>query len=564
MDKLGSKMAVCPSLLGRRPASAESVRAKTVKLKKESYESRQPANLPQTKPHGVGLARLQRMAPLFHGLMAVGCLGMAAQSVSVAVRAPTSVLLEDDHNLTAEQRQLLEQELDRFDSRELGFIAQGGARIHVTESDEELLKMAEEAGSLRQLPLQEAVSEATRMRTAGDKLIADAEFQAYNTKLARIQQDLAGATRAWSEANGFMGMRGLGGFGGFGLGPGGGGAGTGGGQELCAPDPTPAPPAVRSQNFTPPSEEMMELQKSLGETQEERARMLKWGLIEAGVLPDQATSQFGSSVQMMTARAGAQTDAEKAEYRELLEAANGERLVQARQQALTRQQIMVESLPEGPWKENAQAFLDQLEQNPDQLILDLSSFAIFSPRVKYVHMSEGGQSFRVHPESNLDTVLNHSAGVHFGSNGAIQVDHDQVTGTSGTTSHEVGHSLQRMLQMYRPEFAKTWNPKLEKAFQAATETARCGGRVNSQYGLTNSSEYFAEGVEAYREDAEALQEVDPALHTLVEDALAEARSQSFISQFNDVFRPGALGVLTLCFAMMGRQAAARNRAADKG
>ncbi len=53
-----------------------------------------------------------------------------------------------------------------------------------------------------------------------------------------------------------------------------------------------------------------------------------------------------------------------------------------------------------------------------------------------------------------------------------------------------------------PDFYSQWEERLTNAHEAAVQASHCGKPINSAYGLTNIKEYFAEGVEAYRADAD--------------------------------------------------------------
>ncbi|MGE0495466.1 MAG: hypothetical protein AB7S38_40045 [Vulcanimicrobiota bacterium] len=181
-------------------------------------------------------------------------------------------------------------------------------------------------------------------------------------------------------------------------------------------------------------------------------------------------------------RSGARDDNEKAEYRSLVEMAAGGRLTAA---------------------------------------VDLESQAILVPAARYAYPSEG-VALRVHPSFNLDHLTGGAHGFHSSSDGLLQVDANTL-GTRHTTRHETGHALMARLREVEPAFYREWSAQLDEAFSQANQTARCGGPRNTDYGLTQVGEYFADGVRSFKTDPEALKVSDPNLYRLVDQAMAQAR-----------------------------------------
>ncbi|MFN8608173.1 MAG: hypothetical protein U0931_11620 [Vulcanimicrobiota bacterium] len=214
---------------------------------------------------------------------------------------------------------------------------------------------------------------------------------------------------------------------------------------------------------------------------------------------------------------GARTPAEIQEYARLVESINGPRLQEARQASLAQ----ATPVQQAAWA-----------KDPGQIPLDLKTYDLLVPDLAYVADGQGG-SLRVSLEDaavqaawadSQGRTLRVSSihGQYFPPSRHILVQSSQVSPPPGqahahTPLHELGHALEDSVARHDPGFYSRWHSQLYTAYQKAQQN----GGV-SDYALSNTAEYIAEGVGHYYEDPQLLRQKDPNLFRLTEELLSNA------------------------------------------
>ncbi len=420
---------------------------------------------------------------------------MCVHTALPLVSDPVDRLLSQDQDVTPKQEQVVREKLSGFDSKTLAFIAHNDARLHITETPGEVLDLIRASGfPAKQLTVTEAAVRATELRQTGDELLGDPAFQASHRAVAESQAELGLYQRSHPNP--------------FGLGMAAGHVPIESSCEAAPANPTP----LDAQPFPKPDPELVRLNNQLYEARNNRLDIIK--------------ATFGSdfpehqrvTLETLIFMSGAETPAERKEARELIVAANGDRINQAQKAALTQQREALQTQT-GPALGHFQKALAAAEADPDMIAFDMHQFAVVPAPVRYVELPSGDR-VRMPADTDIEKWIDGSNGLHFRANGLMQVDHEALG--LGTVPHEVGHSIMHHLQRSAPEFYQDWSSRLAESYEAAQKAHRCGQPVNSHYGLTNLDEYLAEGARHYMRDPETLKEVDGSLHGLVEEALDKA------------------------------------------
>jgi hypothetical protein len=246
------------------------------------------------------------------------------------------------------------------------------------------------------------------------------------------------------------------------------------------------------------------------------------------------------SLEGMARVHGARTPEEKAEFIALVEAINGPRLEQARQEALQRLEARARQLleegqsPPGPGARNLEQYLEGLRRNPHLLPLDHRGLNLLVPDLFYHHTADG-RTLRL-DEHDFTTLQNWYetgdkvspgqdkegrpvgvVGQYFPKTRQILV-RDSMLGES-TPLHEVGHAVDHLVERTDPDFYASWKDRLQQAYDRVSRGE--SGSI-SLYSRTNLKEYLAEGFALYHRDPQALKSQDAPLYSLVEELLARA------------------------------------------
>ncbi|HXE73683.1 MAG TPA: hypothetical protein VNO81_13560 [Candidatus Nitrosotenuis sp.] len=246
------------------------------------------------------------------------------------------------------------------------------------------------------------------------------------------------------------------------------------------------------------------------------------------------------SLEGMAQVHGARTPEEKAEFFALVEAINGPRLEQARQEALQRvearaRQLLEEGqIPPGPGARNLEQYLEGLRRNPHLVPVDHRNLNLLVPDLFYHHTGDG-RTLRL-DEHDFTSLRNwHEAGdkvspgqdregrpvgvvgQYFPKTRRIIV-RDSMLGES-TPLHEVGHAVDHLVERADAEFYAGWRDRLQQAYD---RVSRGESRSISLYSRTNLKEYLADGFALYHRDPQTLKSQDAPLYSLVEELLARA------------------------------------------
>ncbi len=482
-----------------------------------------PASRPETTtPPGVQdtatVARPRRTAGrLVRGLAQVSLLVGMAVGLNLGYHGATSVAhqiasrdatLSADKNLTPQQHSLASAELEAFGSPTLHWLGDRGVRIQIVEEDVESARILEQNGYLRTTDRMQLAQEAIDLRVKMDQALVSPELKARLSRIDSIQAEQAEVMKKWRQENGLPEtVVGCGVFGGVGM--------MGAGAQL------------------PPR--MSELGKSLLAALQAREEVLKqaagtWG---AGVA-------FPGSMEFSLDLAGAKTDAQKSEYRALMELANGDRLEQARGAALAQAEATLATIPEGPAREAAQKWVATMRSQPDKIFLDRARFGIVEPPVVYV-------GDKLVPRDGLESI--HALGFYMPVSGGIEVDANQL-GTTHTLSHEIGHAIEDQLSKEDPHWYETeFKPRLQAAYDAAKARP---GTPASQYGLKNTGEYIAEGVKLHFESPDFLAKTDPELAELTRVMLQRADQKGGQGFLGSLALLGGLGMFAASAFLLRR------------
>jgi hypothetical protein len=226
---------------------------------------------------------------------------------------------------------------------------------------------------------------------------------------------------------------------------------------------------------------------------------------------------------------GAQTQQEKAEFRQLLQELNGEKLQEAQQRSLDRQENNLERVADPTAKQFFARSLQGMRENPDRIPLETHQNNLLIPNFRYSHFEgqKEGEIFRTPVQENLEHLVHNANGVYFSETRAAQVDVQALHSRHGekVVIHEMAHALDHLMKQESPEFHEQWHGRLQNAYEQAAQRRESGQAVNSDYGMTNHAEYIAEGVEILFSNPEHLKETDPALHQLALELLEQGSRQ---------------------------------------
>ncbi|MCA9790675.1 MAG: zinc-dependent peptidase [Candidatus Eremiobacteraeota bacterium] len=440
-----------------------------------------PAPSSAEAPRKLNLIGMATACALVLNLTAV-----TAPLVGQLLQSPTSQLLSHDHDLTAEQDRLARREMSELPSGMVRYLANHDVKLEITDDDAQVARMvlarADSTVSSDALKVGDAA-------TFAQGLSQDPHLKELNTRLDELFEQQHAQLAAWSEAHPgqpTMGF-GYGGMGGFGM-----GAAPNGGGMMGGALPEQAPAHLKTG-------------QAIGSLMMERASYLQEQLRQNGLAGDYQI--MVSSMDFAMQWSGATTPEEKAEFRGLLEQLNGDRIGQAQESAKDK----IKQVGNPCFR----------AENDDQLMLDGGRFGLLVPTFRYEHFSgqQPGEVFRVPASVDIHRSVENAAGVFFHADRQVQVDEAALSDGQHTVSHEFGHALDNVLEARDPEFHAAWQEGIAKAFYAAQQGRKEGKPPISDYALTNSHEYVAEGVEFYYKDPQLLKERDPALFALTEQLL---------------------------------------------
>lgn len=439
------------------------------------------------------------MTALATGIVLTGLSGGAL--VHTATQAPA--LLEADRNLTPHQHQLASDELQAFGQPTVRWLEQRGVTIQITDSDAEVARMLEEYGILHGLDRVQVARRAVEVGAALDQSVSSPDHTERLQAMERLQSEAIELQRQWAEENGLP----TGAVMGFGMG-GGGMGGMLGAQPARALTPRPA--------------RQGEVMKELMALSQASAQSFKQA---AGDWGEQVGLLF--SVQFALEQSGASSQADQADYRALLQAANGDRLARAQAEGLAQVERQLDLLPEGPAREAAGAYLADMRAHPDKILVNGLKHGLVAPPVRYLSLGDRTVVLSATDSSGFKDIQ--AQGLHFPASDAIQVDADQL-GHTRVLSHEVGHAIEDQLRESDPDFYRDFQPRLRAAFERARQSPT---EAASGYGLNNPAEYLAEGVRLHFESPELLSQKDPALAGLTREVLERAATRPVKSAMLD-------------------------------
>lgn len=447
------------------------------------------------RPRFPRLGKVLRALALATTLGATVATGTAGLTTLHQARGHQS-LLASDADLTQNERGLAEKEMDLFPSSTLHWLGKRGVTIQVTHGDQEVADMLQEYGTLRPLDRARVASDAVAVHQAMERLRHDPAYQALGQQIEQLTSEMARLRPAG------MGM------GGYGMALG--GMAPASGCNPPAPDMVASPYGGMMPRAAPVPEALIKLSNQYFEVTGQRSKMLSqaagpWARPGVG---------FPASVEFMEKVAGVSTPQERAEFRAYLKAANGDRLEQAQQKALSDMEAGLDKLPES-FQAAARQQLEEMRQHPEKILFNTADFQVVTPPVRYV----GGVMLPAGDDKGVSSI--DALGLYMGGVDKIQVDDVQL-GKSRTLSHELGHAIEDQLRKGDPGFYADFSPRLEQAYQQAR--ARPDSPA-SQYGLTDRGEYIAEGVRLHFENPQALEKADPALSALTHEMLEQAAHQ---------------------------------------
>lgn len=217
------------------------------------------------------------------------------------------------------------------------------------------------------------------------------------------------------------------------------------------------------------------------------------------------------SLKAMALYHGADSPEEQARFYSWMETLNGPRLQEARQATLEERSRLLESRPEA-----LQAWLHQVQKQPELIPLDVTLFTLVVPDAHFLS-SDSGQAPLLVDRSDIRSVEGWRNGEFRGQwfflEGKAHVLIRDEAVELDTPIHELGHVVDMTLEKEEPEFYRTLQPRIEKAHYQA----RLHGKAISQYAMANRREYLAEGFVAYYETPDKLRRIDPELYQLVDE-----------------------------------------------
>ncbi len=243
-------------------------------------------------------------------------------------------------------------------------------------------------------------------------------------------------------------------------------------------------------------------------------------------------AQFPTTVHQMALVNGAKTPEQIQEFSRLVELINGERLVQAREHALSQYEAGARAMG----KPLSPAALEAARRHPEQVPIDHRRFNILVPDLIFTEV--GGQTMRL-DEHDWGTVQSWAGpdgkiksgkdadgepdgmmGQYFDKGGLNQTLIRDFRLTATTPVHELGHALDFLVERQDPSWHKEWFAKVGQAFDQVRD-----GKAQpiTEYSRTNLREYIADGFLVYHSKPEVLKSKDPALYQRIEELLDRAR-----------------------------------------
>ncbi len=239
------------------------------------------------------------------------------------------------------------------------------------------------------------------------------------------------------------------------------------------------------------------------------------------------------TVEEIAREHGFRSETEVAWFVAQVEAANADRLSQARKFSLDRTRH--ESTQKGRKGRKASARLEEWQADPARITFSHRLNPLLVP--DFHRVEAAGKTFHgtLHDKQTFDLWQNpqHKLGGQYFGEGdqhlilitphGLQNDH--------TVIHEIGHALERMAQRNSPEEFPDFMTRLRKAHDGIKPAGRgrsldpdrgrhhddLGRKQISDYSRTNHREYLAEGYAHYIDAPEKLQKEDPVLFKLMEE-----------------------------------------------
>lgn len=443
--------------------------------------------------------------------LAVGTMGAAGVVSYIGSQqgGTTDQLLSTSKNLSSQQKQLASAEMMAMGEKTLRWMGASGERIYITDNDDQVVQLYQQEGRLQTLEPGAIMAQGLKIQSALEQAQKSSDWQdlqqrrdSLNGQANQLRQQWLGSSKLVPGGMGMMG---------FAAGP-------------------------------PPPPELMEVSKQQLKVQLELDKLQNQAIQKAGVDTQVVRPGMGSIESILKA-ARAKTPEQRREFLQLLKAVNGGAVERQQAEMLEKQQKTVQQMPPGPLREMSEKLL----QNPDQLLLGMET-PILIPQFTYYQLQDGSARIR-----NDDPILSkvQALGLHFGGRGVVQVDSDQVGSKTHVINHELGHSIDDLLQRQNPKFYKPWSAQVKEALGEARQRQQEGKPVASDYSLTNQAEYVAEGVEYYFENPEMLKANDPKLFALTEQLLAQADEQGKWNLKESLSLLAGAGLLGLAFGLTG-------------
>ncbi|MBS2034006.1 zinc-dependent peptidase [bacterium] len=451
--------------------------------------------------------------------LAVGAMGAAGVVSYIGSQqgGATDQLLSTSKNLSGQQKQLASAEMMAMGEKTLRWMGASGERIYITDNDDQVVQLYQQEGRLQALEPASILAQGLKVQSALEQAHKSPEWQglqqrrdSLNGKADQLRQQWLGSSKpAPSPPGGVTGMAASLGMMGFSAGP-------------------------------PPPPELLEVSKQQLKLQLEMDQLRNQAMQKVGADTQVVRPGMGSIESILDA-ARAKTPEQRQEFLQLLKAVNGGAVERQQAEMLEKQHKAVQQMPPGPLREISEKLL----RNPDQLLLGMES-PILIPQFTYYQLQDGSARVR-----NDDPILSkvQALGLHFGGRGVVQVDSDQVGSKTHVINHELGHSIDDLLERQNPKFYKPWAAQVKEALSEARQRQQEGKPVASDYSLTNQAEYVAEGVEYYFENPEMLKVNDPKLFALTEQLLAQADEQGKLNLKESLSLLAGAGLLGLAFGL---------------
>jgi Glucose-regulated metallo-peptidase M90 len=473
------------------------------------------------------LRRATHKASLY-GLIGIIGLNALAPTLTNCIQSDLAAkdkieLLSEDHNLTAEQRELADGEMTFLGPGAIHYLAEHGVKVHVTDNDAETAHLLIERVNYKQVSQKELSSASPDVVAARQSLDGQERLGQLSSRIDSLHDSRSQEMQRWLATVPQPAGQNTHPLGGMGLFAGGQGHASSVDHQLSGG--LGGLMGMGSSSLAQVNNEIFDAQQIL--LGEMSSRIEESGLSQF-VRPALALSP-NLSVEGAVLMSGAQTDQERAEYRDLIYQWNGENLAQAQSESLAKQEQNLANVSDPSAREFLARNLERTRQNPDQIPLATHKHNLVLPNFRYAHFkgAVGQEVLRVPVDQNIERSVQGAAGFFNSTTRLAQVDSDALRPDypDRVVVHELTHALDHVMSQESPEFHKDWQTRLSQAFEASKLRQEAGQGVNSEYGMTNPKEYIADGVEGLLSNPEHLKETDQPLYELAVELVQQANKE---------------------------------------